>query len=177
MGAWVLLCVAPVYSMFFISADLQGSRYLYLPACGWSLLVATILLETPGARRARLGMVFAAALAVVWAAGVRLHLADWQDASRVRDRVLAGAARRLHRTDCAAVHFIGLPDSVGGAYVFRNGFLEALRAADALGWKARVGGGDPACTFEWRGDLFMQLESADVGTTRTGSSTPFAGRR
>jgi hypothetical protein len=84
----------------------------------------------------------------------------------------AGAASRLRGTDCAAVHFIGLPDSVGGAYVFRNGFLEALRAADALGWQARVGGGDPACTFEWRGDVFMQLESEDIGATRTGSSTP-----
>jgi hypothetical protein len=145
-AAWVLLSVAPVYSMFFISADLQGSRYLYLGSCGWSILVAAMLLTSPGGRRAQVETALLAALAFTGVIGVRWHLADWQEAARVRDRAILAAGEMLRRPDCTAVRFVDVPDSSGGAYVFRNGFLEALRAADPLGSKASEAAVEARCT-------------------------------
>ena len=40
LTAWIVLAVAPVYSLFFVSTELQGSRYLYLSCCAWSILLA-----------------------------------------------------------------------------------------------------------------------------------------
>jgi len=179
-AAWVLLAVAPVYSMFFVSADLQGSRYLYLPACGWAMLLSALLLDSSRAATARLGLLMTAALALVWAGGIRLHLADWESASRLRDRVLASADSQLSRTDCGMVHFTGIPDSVGGAYVFRNGFLEAIGAAATAGAGAAGSAGGPsatACAVEWRGGAFQQAAADSGGPSGTRWSAPSRSRR
>jgi hypothetical protein len=179
-AAWVLLAVAPVYSMFFVSADLQGSRYLYLPACGWAILLSVLLLDSSRAAPARLGLLMTAALALVWAGGTRLHLADWEEASRLRDRVLASADSHLSRTDCGEVHFTGIPDSVGGAYVFRNGLPEAIGAAATAGAGA-IGSPDrppaPACTVEWRGGAFRQAAADGGGPPGARWSAPSRSRR
>ena len=179
-AAWVLLAVAPVYSMFFVSADLQGSRYLYLPACGWAILLSALLLDSSRAAPARLGLLMTAALALMWAGGTRLHLADWEGASRLRDRVLASADSQLRRTDCGMVHFTGIPDSVGGAYVFRNGFLEAIEAAATAGAGA-TGSPDkplaPACAVEWRDDAFRLAAADGGGPPGTRWSAPSRSRR
>jgi len=179
-AAWVLLAVAPVYSMFFVSADLQGSRYLYLSACGWAILLSVLLLDSSRAAPARLGLLMTAALALVWAGGTRLHLADWEGASRLRDRVLASADSQLRRTDCGVVHFTGIPDSVGGAYVFRNGFLEAIGAAATAGAGA-TGSPDkpllPACTVEWHDDAFRHAAADGGGPPGTRWSAPSRSRR
>jgi hypothetical protein len=170
-AAWVLLSAAPVYSMFYVTADLQGSRYLYLPACGWTLLLAALLLRTSGEPVPRLGLVVTAALLVAWAGGVRWHLTGWQEASRLRDRVLASAHQQLNRTDCAVVDFSGMPDSVGGAYVFRNGFLEALALANGTDTAVPAAAGAPpgaACTVGWREGAFEPLtpDGGPGGCTR-----------
>lgn len=181
-AAWVLLAAAPVYSMFFVSADLQGSRYLYLPACGWAILLSVLLLDSSRAAPARLGLLMTAALALLWAGGTRLHLADWEGAKRLRDRVLASADAQLRRTDCGVVHFTGIPDSVGGAYVFRNGFLEAIGAAATAGAGA-TGSPDkpvaPACTVEWRDGAFQEAAGGTGGAAAGGgrSSAPSRSRR
>ena len=39
---WMLLSVAPVYSLFFVSDMLEGARYLYLGTAGFCLLLSTL---------------------------------------------------------------------------------------------------------------------------------------
>jgi hypothetical protein len=138
-----------VYNYLYISPELGGSRYLYLGAAGSALLLAE--LATLGLGRwlplaaVRAGL----AAAVLVGCGVtRLHLVPWQAAARVRDQVLAEARLALDRLACGRPSFENLPDNVQGAYVFRNGFPEALKRAGSL----PVGSGQ--CRLAWDGERF-----------------------
>jgi hypothetical protein len=117
----VLVSVAPVYSLFDVSPTLQGARYLYLPAAAWSILVAALLMAT----NSRLNLVLAAAIVMTSAAGVRANLMPWSTAARVRDDLLANIDR-ARQAGCTAVWVRNVPDSVDGAYVFRNGLADAI---------------------------------------------------
>ena len=153
-GLFAVVSVLPVWAGFFVSADLEGSRYLYLPACGWAILVAALLLES-GARGRRLRIALTATLAVVWLLGVRSHLRTWHEAAEVRDRVLASAVSRLHTTPCSVLGFTELPDSLRGAFVFGNGFLEALQRRGTFRAKPTIGpSGEAGCTLQWDGKTF-----------------------
>lgn len=81
---------------------------------------------------------------------VRVHLQPWQDASALRDRVIAAYA--AESALCEPLGVSGLPDTNDGAYVFRNGFREAVGLADR-----NEGASDrsrPPCSLEWTGDRF-----------------------
>jgi len=58
--------------------------------------------------------------------------------------VLTDARTALSQSGCAQVAFTTVPDSVSGAYVFRNGFPEAL--GTVVTNREAVA---PACTFTW----------------------------
>jgi hypothetical protein len=145
---WALLSVAPVYSYLFISEYMAGSRYLYLAGAGWALTVATLV--SAEVERGGVRMQVALALAAVIGAGsllaIQVRQQSWRDAAVVRDEVLESAARVLVNPKCETVAVTGLPDEVRGAFVFRNGFPEALRqrAPDV-----RVVSSDASCVFEW----------------------------
>lgn len=121
LALWVIVGVAPVYSMFDVSTTLQGSRYVYLPAAGWSILLAALLMPT-GSRRE---LALVAAVCAIGLAGVRMNLVAWTSAARMRDDVLSAAAR-ARAAGCTAIWIRNVPDSVHGAYVFRNGLAEAV---------------------------------------------------
>lgn len=117
----VLVSVAPVYSLFDVSPTLQGARYLYLPAAAWSILIATLLMPTSS----RLNLVLTALVVMSSAVGLRANLTAWNAAARRRDDLLADVVR-ARQSGCAAVWVRNVPDSVDGAYVFRNGLAEAI---------------------------------------------------
>jgi hypothetical protein len=117
----VLASVAPVYSLFDISPALEGSRYLYLPAAGWSILLALLLMPTSS----RLNLTLAAVVLIASAAGLRANLTVWNAAGRARDHLLAEVAR-AREAGCSAVWIQNIPDSIDGAYVFRNGLQDAI---------------------------------------------------
>jgi len=154
---WIALAVAPVYSMFFVSPDLQGSRYLYLATPAWGILFASIL-DDLRFRNSKAPVLCALlVVGVVSAVGVRLHVKPWLQAATLRDSVLEDASRVLANTDCALVGFAGLPDSVDGAYVFRNGFHEALAAQTIrrdVEVAASVELAPVGCRYEWAGEAF-----------------------
>lgn len=119
------VCVLPAIRLFGITADLQGTRYVYLASAWWSILLASALLEgwtSRGSRRA--AVVLLVFLTGAAAAVTRRHLEYWVAAGAERDRVL-GTLVQLPLT-CRQVSASGVPDNVGGAYVFRNGLNEAL---------------------------------------------------
>jgi hypothetical protein len=76
--------------------------------------------------------------------GVWCHLEPWQAAAAARDQVLV-EVRRAIPADCGSVSLRGLPDHVGGAYVFRNGAAEALAG---LGIAVRLEA-SPNCVLAW----------------------------
>jgi len=122
--AWILAATAPVYSMFDITGTLEGSRYAYLPAAGWSVLLASMMLATA----ARANLVLVAAACAIGIAGVRTNLGPWTLAAQARDRVIA-SVERARESGCLAVWVEQPPDSIEGAYVFRNGLAEAVAPA------------------------------------------------
>jgi hypothetical protein len=140
--------------MFYVADNLEGSRYLYLPLCGWAALLGSLLVD--GRRRWRwLGLSGAAVIVATWSLGLVAHVTVWHEASALRDRVLASAAARYRTSPCLTLRFDEVPDSVDGAYVFRNGFREALASQEGNWERALKGGPVPAgCTFRWQLDGF-----------------------
>jgi hypothetical protein len=96
-------------------------------------------------------------LVVINAAAVARHVQPWVEAGRLRDRVLTAAAGTSAMADCGEVTLEGLPDSIRGAYIFRNGAPEAfsrtmgIRITDT---PPRVG-----CRFRWnaQNETFIQV--------------------
>ena len=133
---WVFIASLPTMTFFFVGPDLQGSRYLYLPAVGWALLVTTMS-RSLGA----IGPLILVALGLSGSVGVRWHQRPWADAAAARDTVLS-AVREPQLQSCAAVAVDDLPDAVRGAYVFRNGAREAF----AQGGVTLIDQAGPECT-------------------------------
>ena len=149
-AAWVLVSILPVWPTFLVAADLQGSRYLYLAAVGWAALVASLVARDT-AQRARAvdaaGIGAVLALILVGGYGVLLHLRPWTQAAAMRDEIEASARPDGWRRACATVSIAGMPDSIDGAYVFRNGAPEALRRD--LQIRAVPAASPGACVFWW----------------------------
>ena len=123
-AAWLLASVAPLMTAFFVGADLQQSRYLYLGATLWSIAIAGIAVRRVSVERT---WIVLAGLAIVVAinAGLVIHQQGrWLEAAATRDQVLRAFVSQAINCDPRLAE--GLPDQVGGAYVFRNGFPEAV---------------------------------------------------
>jgi hypothetical protein len=128
--AWIVAGGAPVATLFFVAPDLQGSRYLYLPAVGWVALLVALAGEPTGDHDglfiSRAASIALAALIVAGAGGVWFHQEPWRRAAALRNQVEAAARADTRLAACPAVRLRDLPDSVDGAYVFRNGAIEAF---------------------------------------------------
>jgi len=155
-AAWVLMSILPMLQFVFVGPDLQGARYLYLAGPAWSSLAAGLALSNRGmARRILIGA--AMVLVVLWAVAVRVQLKPWTEASLARNQIIRAAQSDARLQQCRTVAVAKLPDTVRGAYVFRNGFQEAL-ARDA-GLRASDDAA-PGCVFEWNGREFRAITRA-----------------
>ena len=143
-AAWSLIATGPTLMFFFVSPNLQNSRYLYLSTAGWALLLASAI--TAARSRALRFAVSGALLVIVGlgAFGVHRQLGPWQRAAEERDAVEDAARARL--PDCHSVAITNPPDSVEGAYIFRNGLSEAL--LDDVGVTLNANS-QPTCTINW----------------------------
>ena len=155
LGAWIGLSIAPVYSWFFISPELSGGRYLYLAAPAWSMLLVSMLPAGAHARDWRVAAV-TATCGVILAGSLLLSLRTsvdaWTAASRTRDAILVSAESILESSTCERAAFLQLPHDVNGAFLFGNGFLQALEYHAVPGRERAVvetEGIAPACRFTW----------------------------
>ena len=124
-GAGALVCVVPTIRLFGITADLQGTRYIYLASAWWSIALGSALFEGWQTPAVRIAATVAAVLVVLGAAmTTRAHLEPWIAARHERDRVLLQLISLP--TSCRQVAATAATDNVDGAYVFRNGLNEAL---------------------------------------------------
>jgi hypothetical protein len=145
LAGWIVMSIAPVATLLFISADLQGARYLYLGSVAWSMLIAVLVRTFPDAQR----ILIVTPIVVIFALAVRSHQSSWSAAARERDRVLT--AYRQGGLTCRPDEARRLPDHVGGAYVFRNGFAEAIAAM-----KPSIENSEP-CTLDWDGERLTRM--------------------
>ena len=148
-AAWMLVSTLPLLAMFFVSDDLQGSRYLYLGAAMWAIATVRML----GGAIGNATPVFNAVMICVLASAVALVLAHqrpWVHAAQVRDRVLA--ALPAVPPECIVLP-AALPDHEAGAYVFRNGFREAAALVHRT-----TPAGSTSCSAIWRGSGFEVKE-------------------
>jgi hypothetical protein len=144
---WILASIAPLSRMFFVDANLEGARYLYLASAAWAIVLSVVMVPVTEGRIPHAAMAMVAIVMLPSAFLVRAHLAPWHAAAALRDDVIE--SYRAVRGSCATVAVEGLPGSVAGAYVFRNGFEEAVGESPAPP--------DAACVFEWRDDGFHRL--------------------
>lgn len=151
LAVWILLSTAPVYGLLFVSAELEGSRYVYLAVAGWAVLLSELLIGAMGflTKKTPLAVAPVAMFLTVSAIATRLHLGPWVEASQLRDLTLASAVQQMQAVGCKQPIFENLPDSVRGAYVFRNGFTEALESVSPV--RNREGG---SCRLVWVGSSF-----------------------
>lgn len=126
--AFILISVAPIFTVFFIGPDLQNSRYIQLASAAW-----VIALAVAGDVSNRYATVFTTAVFVlligVFTITQRHHLWHWQRAAIQRDSLI-NAAKRLSVGCDGRIAMGQIPDSSNGAYVLRNGAREALAAED-----------------------------------------------
>jgi hypothetical protein len=129
-AGWVLAAVLPVFSLFYIGPQLEGARYLYLPAAGFVILLALLIgsvVDRVGPRSKVAAVVLlTAALAAPVLPAIRSDIGRWQAAAAIREDVLERVADQAERWACATFTAEGQADSVSGAYVFRHGLAEAL---------------------------------------------------
>jgi hypothetical protein len=129
-AGWVLAGVLPVFSLFYVGPQLEGARYLYLPAAGFTMLLALVMgmiLDriVPRSRAVTIGLVTAALVVPVLPA-IRSDIGRWQAAAATRQHVLERVNDQADRWGCTTFTVEGDADSVSGAYVFRHGLTEAL---------------------------------------------------
>lgn len=145
--AWIVLAVIPLYSDFFVAPTLEGARYLYLPSVGWSILLVTLASHAWYLAPARAAVVVATVVLLgVSAIGVVRHQRPWLEAAALRDQVLESARGAALAQGCPTIDVRNPPDSVEGAYVFRNGIQEALARTNI---STRSDEPPMHCTFEW----------------------------
>lgn len=152
-----LASLAPVLNLWVKRTTLEGERLLYLPSVFILLAVMSLVCLTARSRRAFVSVVLL--IGLVSLGGLYRSLARWQAASRLAESVLDSL---LAPQPPGGIVLALLPDSVGGAYVFRNGFAEALRlrgddeqrTIDVVG-TVTLYDGTEAVTVETRGNRFI----------------------
>jgi hypothetical protein len=144
-AVWMLLPIVPIVPILFVAPDLQQARYLYLPGFAWATFLTLAASER---RRQVLALSTLAGLMVIGAYGTFLHQRPWQAAAEMRDEVET-AARGSGMEACQPVSLSNLPDSVDGAYVFRNGAVEAFARDLRLDVRVAENGVQAACSFRW----------------------------
>lgn len=148
-----IVAVLPVYSVLFITPDLENARYLYLSTAFWVIALVG-LAGTSGRLTSSPTYIFMGAV-VVSVVGVQIHLTSWREAARLRERVLAAAEDVLKTAPCKSVSIGGAPDSVRGAYVFRNGLSEAIAFRTSAVPIHAIDG----CDYVWDGSGFQRTVS------------------
>lgn len=143
----VLAPLLPVMKFFVVSPDLGGSRYIYLSSVGWALMIATVVAGS--ASRSQCSQRFVSAACVTsmmatYAFAVHIHLAPWIEAATLRDKLELQALERA--SWCSTVEVASPPDSVRGAYLFRNGIDIALRRDVGLVSDSTA---QPGCILRW----------------------------
>jgi hypothetical protein len=158
---WCVLAAAPAIGYLFIGPDLEGSRYLYLPAVGWALFLAAALDVSATTRAAIAVHLLIVVVTATTLYSHRMVASQWREAALLRDRLISDGLTLIAATPCNVTGAEGLPSRHGGAQLFNNGYVEAVRGrtSDALS--------GPNCKFIWTGERLVVQTSESAASMRT----------
>lgn len=119
----VFLADVPVHHLLLMTADLAGSRVLYLPVLGlalfWGLLVQ-------GCERASTRSLLAAALLLFQLAALTHNLITWRNVAFLAQRICRDFAAETANS-AAPLRVIGLPGTWRGVFFLQNAFPECVQ--------------------------------------------------
>ncbi len=119
----LLISLVPFITLGFNRLSQEGERYTYLPSAFFIIFV-TILVYLYARRFAYLLFV------LMFCATVQplvIRNQAWQQAFRVAHDIVIAASSLPQLSDPSHLYlFVGLPDTIGGAQVFRNNLAEAV---------------------------------------------------
>ncbi len=184
LGALItILACLPVFKIFYVSATLQGSRYLYLASIGACLVFYGISESLSGSSR-RFPYVFPSgagiALTALFFFISSFSISHWKEAGDTAKTIVEAGRQSLSSVeDGTRVYVFNLPDSHQGAYLFRNGFPSAMHLAgvsDGIeiveAWKfplSKTDEKDHNFAIRWEGGSFRtyDLPSAQLRSWQT----------
>lgn len=122
---WIALCLAPVYKLFAIADDLQGSRLAYLATVPVCMLLTCGLLNSSLANKNRVWKILPA-LSVSFLLGLScvvlyINNQPWKQAGEANNAIRVSLQSLYNKLNGdPQVLFLGLPDQINGAYTCRN---------------------------------------------------------
>jgi hypothetical protein len=154
MALWMLVSTLPVITIIGVSPDLEGSRYMYLPSIGWAGLLAWLVSSDGGSRAHVIQRIAILVIIVTYVVGVRVHFVPWQKAAALRDHVERVAVSDSRITSCQTISISKVPDNIEGAYVLRNGIVEAFARDIGIEVSSEA---PRECSFVWNDDSGFSL--------------------
>lgn len=125
---WAVFAIAPVMVLPVSLTTTFNDRLLYLPGVGIALIAAGVLARMRG-RAAAATLV---GLSVLCGAMSFTLSARWRQAGALSDGMLGRIAGALADEPASRIYLTAVPDSIGGAYLLRNGVREALAMHGAV---------------------------------------------
>jgi len=122
VAGWLVLCLIPVYKLFNISDDLQGSRLAYLATVPLCLLLTSGLLPLTRLPKLKIASALAAALMLILSTIILwTNNLPWRQAG-LENNAIRSALQELYNKVAGdpQLLFLGLPDQIQGAYTCRN---------------------------------------------------------
>jgi hypothetical protein len=153
--AW-RLAMLPVITLPTRLFTAESDRFLYLPSAFAVIALAWLVIVVAPAPRARLAV--GSVLLLAYAAALQRANLDWRWAGATSRRIVDQAVAAPSGTDLVAVC---VPDNLRGAYLFRNGFAEAVALFAPAG---RTGRAWALTTVELR-DRSDRIEVVEPGET------------
>ena len=154
---WALAAALPAVGYLYVTSSMLGSRYLYLSTAGWAIYVAATTQLWPS--RFRWGraaqVLFAITLVAMVIPQSVVLLSDWRAAATFRDRLVAGADRAAADAKCDPNRVVGVPETLRGAHVFENGFLEALESVRTQAGSQFGNEALRSCSLRWDEGVFV----------------------
>ena len=128
---WLAFCLAPVYKLFAITDDLQGSRLAYLATVPLCMLMTVAFAHFPRGSSFKTLAKATLAFIFLFSAGMMLWTNNqaWAEAGR-QSNAIRMSLNELYKQmpGDPQVLFIGLPDEVNGSYICRNALAGMTRS-------------------------------------------------
>ncbi len=136
LSGWLVLSLVPVYKVFAISHDLQGSRLAYVATVPLALLFALAGVVVSRGLNARIQLMSRNSLALGFLAlcfyVLSINNTAWIDAGNSANSIRAALGKLYQQVPGdPQVLIVGLPDQIHGAYVSRNA-LEGMTRTPQL---------------------------------------------
>ncbi len=121
-----IISLGPVYNLQLSGFTGEGERFVYLPSIGMAILLSVIVVSLWKKQRAA-GAILSAILIVCFSFTLWQRNLIWQNAGNLSQQLLTDFAAETGLKSGEGTVVMGLPDNIDGAYVFRNGWITALK--------------------------------------------------